>query len=81
MTKRATGRRSMAACVAMLACVLLGSVSLQARAGHQTPQPAPRFTVGEVFPVVALPALEDGRPRSLADFRGQKLILHIFASW
>ncbi len=79
MTKRATCRRLMAACVAVLVCLL--PLSIQAWAEHQTPQPAPRFTVGEVFPLVALPALEDGRPRSLADFRGQKLILHIFASW
>ncbi len=79
MTKRATCRRSMAACVAVFVCLLPGSI--QARAERQTPQSAPRFIVGEVFPLVALPALEDGRPRSLADFRGQKLILHIFASW
>lgn len=39
------------------------------------------FQVGEPFPAIALPTLEDGRPRSIADFRGQKVILHIFASW
>ena len=39
------------------------------------------FAVGEPFPTIALPALEDGRPRSIADFRGKKVVLHVFASW
>jgi len=43
--------------------------------------PPTGFEVGEPFPTLALPALEDGRPRSVADFRGEKLILHVFASW
>jgi peroxiredoxin len=33
------------------------------------------------FPDITLPALEDGRPLSLRAFRGQKVILHVFASW
>ncbi len=37
--------------------------------------------VGQPFPHLTLPALEDGRPLSLTDFRGEKLILHVFASW
>lgn len=37
--------------------------------------------VGEPFPNIVLPSLEDGRPLSLVQFRGQKIILHIFASW
>lgn len=36
---------------------------------------------GQTFPDIALPSLEDGTPRAISDFRGQKLILHIFASW
>lgn len=39
------------------------------------------FETGRHFPNLQLPSLEDGRPRSIADYRGQKLILHIFASW
>ena len=39
------------------------------------------FTVGEPFPTVAFPSLEDGRSLSIADFRGKKLLLHVFASW
>jgi hypothetical protein len=37
--------------------------------------------VGEPFPTLTLPSLQDGRPLSVADFRGEKLILHIWASW
>ncbi len=39
------------------------------------------FEVGQPFPTLSFPALEDGRPRSIADFRGQRVILHVFASW
>ena len=45
------------------------------------PLPAYAFKVGQAFPNVMLPSLEDGRPGSIADFRGQKTILHIWASW
>ena len=36
--------------------------------------------IGRPFPNIALPDLEGNR-RSVADFRGHKLILHVFASW
>ena len=36
---------------------------------------------GEPFPSITLPALEDGSPRSILDYRGRKVILHVFASW
>ena len=39
------------------------------------------FKVGQPFPDIVLPALKNGQPGSVTDFRGQKLILHIFASW
>ena len=39
------------------------------------------FKIGEPFPDLVLPSLEDGKPLSLVRFRGQKVILHIFASW
>ena len=34
-----------------------------------------RIEVGEPFPNVVLPAMDDGRPMSINDFRGQKVIL------
>lgn len=39
------------------------------------------FQPGTPFPTLSLPSLEDGRPASIADYRGQKVILHVFASW
>ena len=36
--------------------------------------------VGQAFPNMLLPSLE-GRSGSIADFRGEKLIVHIWASW
>ncbi len=53
------------------------SVALGAGASAQSPQ----FEVGQPFPDIVLPSLEDGRPTSIADYRGKKVILHIFASW
>lgn len=43
--------------------------------------PAQAIDVGKPFPELVLPALGDGRPLSIADFRGEKVILHVFASW
>lgn len=40
-----------------------------------------RIEVGKPFPDLLLPTLADGRPASLASFRGKKTLLHIFASW
>ena len=37
--------------------------------------------VGQPFPVIALPAMKDGQPMSVADFRGRKLLLHLYAPW
>lgn len=37
--------------------------------------------VGQPFPAITLPLLKDGRPASIADFRGEKIIMHVFASW
>ncbi len=37
--------------------------------------------IGEPFPRLRLPSLEDGSPLSVASFRGKKVVLHIWASW
>lgn len=39
------------------------------------------FAEGDLFPDLAFPSLEDGTPTRLSDFRGHKVMLHIFASW
>ena len=46
-----------------------------------SPQSATQFKIGEPFPQIVLPSLKDGHPVSLSQFRGKKIILHIFASW
>ena len=42
---------------------------------------ADRIAVGIPFPSLLLPSLDDGSALSVTSFRGQKLVLHIFASW
>ncbi len=39
-----------------------------------------KIIVGESFPNLVLPDMY-GEPASIADFRGKKTILHVFASW
>ena len=39
------------------------------------------FAEGELFPDFAFPSLENGTPMRLSDFRGHKVMLHVFASW
>ena len=47
-----------------------------------TPQDASkRFKVGEPFPYLVFPSVENGHPSSIAASRGRKVLLHIFASW
>ncbi len=60
-----------------IALAITVSIALGADALAQSPH----FEVGQPFPDIVLPSLEDGRPASIADFRGKKLILHVFASW
>lgn len=61
-------------------CVLL--VIGATPCGAQRPSmPDHGFRVGEPFPDIALPSLEDGELTSIDAFRGQKVVLHLFASW
>ena len=39
------------------------------------------FKSGEAFPVIPMPDSAPGELRSIADFRGEKLMLQIFAGW
>jgi hypothetical protein len=80
----------MRASVARLLSAAVSVVALGAGAADQPkPKPIwarhaplpPGFNVGEAFPVLALPSAVDGRPVSVAEFRGKKLIVNIFASW
>ena len=60
--------------VALGACV--GETSTPRETSRRSP-----FQVDQPFPDLALPALEGSRPVSIRDYRGQKVILHVFASW
>lgn len=75
---RRTAHAHLSQAAAVLALVVLLAVSA-------APAPAQRldarFEVGKPFPDLTLPSLEDGTPTSIADFRGKKLLLHVFASW
>ena len=43
-------------------------------------QSAP-FEVGRRVPALTLPSTNAGKLMSLADFRGRKVMLHVWASW
>ena len=49
---------------------------------HRDPQVQPDAMVGKPVPVLALPALADGRPVALAEaLGGQPVLVNFFASW
>ncbi|HUV12847.1 MAG TPA: hypothetical protein VMY18_04330 [Acidobacteriota bacterium] len=39
------------------------------------------LAVGQPFPALVLPSLEDGEPLSASGFQDKKTVLHIWASW
>ena len=67
-------RSNLATVFLVVIFVMTGSDTIQS-------QPSLGFEIGKRFPNLSLPALDDGRPLSLADFRGKKIVLHVFASW
>lgn len=46
-----------------------------------TPPAGLSFSSGDVFPDLELPAVSDGAPRLISEWRGQHVMLHLFASW
>jgi peroxiredoxin len=56
-------------------------VSLLAPAPVAAQSPFGRIEIGQAFPDVTFSGLKDGRPASLLDFRGQRVVLLVFASW
>lgn len=44
-------------------------------------QEPPEIEVGEPFPEIVLPSMADGEPMSIRRFRGERVVLHVFASW
>lgn len=61
--------------VALFTLLILGSPVATAQ------DPAARFKVGQPFPDLVFPSVEGGRPTSIVQYRGKKVLLHIFASW
>ena len=61
--------------VAMIGHLTVGGLTLAA-GGRPS-----GIEIGQAFPTVILPSLGEGRPASIMQFRGQKVVLHIFASW
>jgi hypothetical protein len=59
----------------VLGCAALASVTFPA------PGRAQGLAEGSPFPEIRLPSLENAAPMSIRDFRGKKVVLHIFASW
>ncbi len=60
---------------------IISGAALLAISGMAAQAEPPKIELGKPFPDLLLPSMEDGSPTSIADFRGRKLILHVFASW
>lgn len=56
-----------------VAACLISSSLAQGRLG--------KIRVGEPFPDLVLPSAKNGKPMSIADFAGKKVVLQVFASW
>ena len=65
--------------------LLLPAALLVSCQGREAPSALPegpvRIEPGRPFPDIVLPSLEDGSPMWLRQFRGRKVLLHVFASW
>lgn len=63
------------AVIALFALLITGSQVATAQDASS------RFKVGEPFPDLVFPSIENGQPASITQYRGRKVLLHIFASW
>ena len=59
----------------LVALIWLASPFVGAKAGGYSPR------VGQPHPDFVLPSITDGRPVTLSQFRGQKVLLIHLASW
>ncbi|MGK0188103.1 MAG: hypothetical protein ACI9R3_003895 [Verrucomicrobiales bacterium] len=58
----------------LLSFLFFAALSTPARAGVD-------LSPGIAFPVIRMPDSQTSELKSIADFRGEKLMLQIFASW
>ncbi len=72
---------SLAVCLALIAVNSCAPADRDQSEARGASRPSSGFEVGQPFPTLAFPGLEDGAPKSIADFRGKRVILHVFASW
>ena len=67
------------------ACLAVSLAALTIACSATQPMPPVegpfQLKTGQPFPDLVLPALADGQPSSLRQYRGQKVLLHVFASW
>ena len=61
--------------------VLLSLWGLPAAGGPAGAGPAGPIVIGQPFPDLVLPSYDDSRPMSVSQLAGDKLVLHVFASW
>ena len=61
--------------------LVLGVLALTSALVSPVRAAAVEFNPGDPFPTIALPRIDDGQASSVVQFRGQRLMLHIFASW
>lgn len=67
----------------LVACVCVMSMAQCATAQGTSMRELVRnfIAVDTPFPEIVLPDLNTGEPRSITEFRGKKVLLHVFASW
>ena len=68
------------AVVVLVVAGVVGLIALLAY-GVASEEPGPVRQRGEAAPEISLPPLEGGAERSLADWRGQVVVLNYWASW
>jgi hypothetical protein len=66
---------------AATALVAITAVLVAATAPATAQTSLGRIEVGQTFSDETFPRLKDGRPASLSDYRGQRVLLLVFASW
>ena len=57
------------------------TLALALLAAQADGSPTGSIRLGEPVPDLVLPDAATGEPRSLAELRGERFVLHVFASW
>ena len=66
------------ACLSIFSTSATGSTMMTQDVADDSPV---EIKVGEGFPEIFLPRVDRDGFRSIADYRGEKVFLHVFASW